>query len=185
MTQGLIQIDRYEEKWMLGWRRKKSAKDRSKDQANTDRGYSLMELLIAMSIVIIAASLSRTWVTSQFPKWRLNGATRQVVSDLRGARMQAATQGNRHRVIFLDDHHYSILDDENNNGKPDPGELLVMRGIQSDFADVTLTSTNNPIFHSRGTASNLGTVTLKNSFGAKKISIGITGRVKVRSSVDH
>ncbi len=162
-----------------------SAKVQSKDQAYANRGYTLMELVIVMSMVIMVALLSQKWLTSQLPKWRLNGATRQVVSDFMGAKMQAVTQGNKHRVNFLDDHQYTILDDDNGNGKPDPGELFVTRDIQKDYMDITLTSTNNPIFHPRGTASNLGTVTLKNSAGSKSISVGITGRVKVQSVVDR
>ena len=160
-------------------------KDQSKGQTDSDRGYTLIELVVVMSILLMVALLGQYWLSSQMPKWRLNGATRQVVSDFMGAKMQAVTQGNKHRVTFLDDRYYTILDDDNGNGKPDPGELLVTRDIQTDYSDVTLTSTNNPIFHPRGTASNLGTVTLKNSAGSKSISIGITGRVKVQPLVDH
>jgi len=185
MTQGRIQPDRQMRQWIRGWPMDRKAKDQSKGRSSSDRGYTLMELVIVMSILSIVALLSQNWLTSQLPKWRLNGATRQVVSDFMGAKMQAVTQGNKHRVTFLDDHHYTILDDDNSNGRPDPGELLVTRDIQTDYVDVTLTSTNNPIFHPRGTASNLGTITLKNSAGSKSISVGITGRVKVQSSVDH
>ncbi len=160
------------------------AKDQSKGQTDSDRGYTLIELVIVMSILLMVTLLSQNWLTSQLPKWRLNGAARQVVSDFMGAKMQAVTQGNKYRVTFLDDRHYTILDDDNSNGKPDPGELLVTRDIQTEYSGVTLISTNNPIFHPRGTASNLGTVTLKNSAGSKRISVGITGRVKMQSLVD-
>ena len=163
----------------------KVGKEQIKGQDHFGRGYTLVELVIVMSIFVLVALLSQTWLASQLPKWRLNGATRQVVSDFMGAKMHAVTQRNKHRVTFIDDHMYSILDDDNSNGRQDPEERLVTRDIQTDFVDVTLTSTNNPIFHPRGTASNLGTVTLKNSAGTKRISIGMTGRVKVRSLVDH
>ncbi len=161
------------------------AQDQSKGQTDSDRGYTLIELVIVMSILLMVTLLGQYWLSSQMPKWRLNGATRQVVSDFMGAKMQAVTQGNKHRVTFVDDRFYTILDDDNSNGKPDPGELLVTRDIQTDYPDVTLISTNNPIFHPRGTASNLGTITLKNSAGSTSISIGITGRVKVQPLVDH
>ena len=158
--------------------------DQSKGRTHFDRGYTLIELVIVLGILLTVAFLSQNWLASQLPKWRLSGATRQVVSDFMGAKMQAVVQGNKHRVIFVNDHLYTLLDDDNSNGKPDPGEILVTRDIRTDFGDVTLTSTNNPIFHPRGTASNLGTVTLRNSAGAKSISIGITGRVKVQSLVE-
>ena len=137
---------------------------------------------MVMGILVILSLLSQTWLSSQLPKWRLNGAARQLVSDLMAAKMKAVTQGTKHRVSFLDSHRYTVLQDKNNNGKPDLGEPLVERDVQNDYGDVTLTSTNNPIFHPRGTASNLATVTVSNSGGTKTITVGITGRVKVTTS---
>ena len=150
--------------------------------SSTSQGFSLIELVIVMGILVILGSLSQTWLSSQLPKWRLNGAARQLASDLTAAKMKAVTQGRKHRVSFLDSHRYTVLEDQNNNGRPDLGEPLVERDIQNDYGDVTLTSTNNPIFHPRGTASNLATVTLSNSAGSKTVTVGITGRIKVRSS---
>ena len=146
------------------------------------QGFSLPELVVVMGIVVILGLLSQTWLSSQLPKWRLNGAARQLASDLMAAKMKAVTQGTKHRVSFLDSHRYTVLEDKNNNGKPDHGEPLVERDVQNAYGDVTVTSTNNPIFHPRGTASNLATVTLSNSAGTKSITVGITGRVKVKRS---
>lgn len=140
-----------------------------------------MELLMVMGILMVITMLSQNWLASQLPKWRLNGATRQVVSDFMEAKMQAVTQGNKYRVTFADHRRYSILDDDNNNGRSDPGERLFTRDIQRDFIDVTVASTNDPIFNPRGTASNLGTVTLTNSAGSNAVSVGITGRVKIQA----
>jgi hypothetical protein len=95
--------------------------------------------------------------------------------------MQAVSQGNEFRVLFKDEHHYDILDDDNNNGKADPGEMIEKRSIQEDYAGVTVRSNRNPIFHPRGTASSLGTITLANQAGEKAITVSITGRVKVKS----
>ena len=148
----------------------------------TFQGFSLTELVMVMGIVVILGLLSQTWLGSQLPKWRLNGAARQLVSDLMAAKMKAVTQGTKHRVSFLDSHRYTVLEDKNNNGKPDRGEPLVERDVQNAYGDVTLMSTNNPIFHPRGTASNLATVTVSNSAGTTTITVGITGRVKVKTS---
>ena len=137
---------------------------------------------MAMGIVVILGLMSQTWLSSQLPKWRLDGAARQLASDLMAAKMKAVMLGTKYRVSFLDSHRYNVVEDKNNNGKSDPGELLVERDVQSDYGDITLTSTNNPIFHPRGTASNLATVTLSNSAGSKTITVGITGRVKVKTS---
>ena len=102
------------------------------------QGFSLPELVIVMGILVILGLLSQTWLSSQLPKWRLNGAARQLVSDLMAAKMKAVTQGTKHRVSFLDSHRYTVLEDKNNNGKPDLGEPLVERDVQNDYGDVTV-----------------------------------------------
>ncbi|MCA9471293.1 MAG: GspH/FimT family pseudopilin [Nitrospirales bacterium] len=144
-------------------------------------GYSLIELVIVLGILGIVLLFGQTWLMSQIPKWRLNGAVRQVVSDFMAAKTQAVTQGNKHGIRFLDDYRYSILDDDNNDGKPDPNERLIVRDIRTDYDGVMIASTNHPIFHPRGTASNLATITLSNTAGSKVVTVGITGRVSVKS----
>jgi type IV fimbrial biogenesis protein FimT len=145
------------------------------------RGFTLTESLIVLGILGVVLMLTGTWLTSQLPRGRLNGASRQIVSDLLAAKMKAVVEQNRQRVIFQDDHRYVLLDDDNNNGKPDPGEKLESRNIQESYRDVTLTASNNPSFLPRGTASSLATITLSNSAGKRIITVSITGRVKVKS----
>ena len=123
--------------------------------------------------------LSGTWLASQLPQYRLNGAVRQIRADLLGARAQAVRQGNEVRIFFTDPQQYDILDDDNNNGRVDPGEAVEARSILEDFAGVAIESNRNPIFNPRGTASSFGTITVSNASGEKKITIAITGRVKV------
>lgn len=54
-----------------------------------------------MSLLLIVTMVGQHWLASQIPQWRLSGATRQVVSDIMGAKMKAVTQGNKYRVTFL------------------------------------------------------------------------------------
>jgi type IV fimbrial biogenesis protein FimT len=145
------------------------------------RGFTLTELIIVLGIMGVALMLGETWLSSQLPNWRLNGAARQVVSDLLAAKMKAVVKRNRQRVIFQDDHRYVLLDDDNNNGKFDPGEHLEGRDIRESYRDVVMMASNNPSFLPRGTASNLASITLSNSAGKRIITVSITGRVKVKS----
>jgi type IV fimbrial biogenesis protein FimT len=144
-------------------------------------GFTLMELMIVLGIMSIVLMLTNMWLSTQLPHWRLNGAVRQVMSDLVAAKMNAVVERNRQRVFFQDNRHYVILDDKNNNGKIDSGEHQEVRDIQADYQDVTMTASNNPSFLPRGTASNLASITLTNSAGSRKITVSITGRVKVKS----
>ena len=147
----------------------------------TSKGFTLIELVMVLGIMSITLMLGNMWLSTQLPHWRLNGAVRQVMSDLVAAKMSAVVERNRQRIFFQDNRHYLILDDKNNNGKIDVGEPQELRDIQTDYQDVTLTASNNPSFLPRGTASNLASITLTNSAGSKKITISITGRVKVKS----
>jgi type IV fimbrial biogenesis protein FimT len=152
----------------------------SKSQLGS-HGFTLMELMIVLGIMSIVLMLTNMWLSTQLPHWRLNGAVRQVMSDLVAAKMNAVVERNRQRVFFQDNRHYVILDDKNNNGKIDSGEHQEVRDIQADYQDVTMTASNNPSFLPRGTASNLASITLTNSAGSRKITVSITGRVKVKS----
>jgi len=145
------------------------------------RGFTLTELIIVLGIIGVVLMLAQTWLVSHLPHWRLNGAARQVTSDLLGAKMKAVVERNRQRVFFQDSHRYELLDDDNNNGKSDPGEHLVARDIQESYRDVKMTASNNPSFLPRGTASSLTSITLSNSAGKRIITVSITGRVKVKS----
>ncbi|MCY3954409.1 MAG: GspH/FimT family pseudopilin [Nitrospira sp.] len=147
--------------------------------ADEPAGYTLTELMIVLGILAVVLGLSGMWLSSQLPHYRLNGAVRQIRADLLAARAQAVKQGNEVRVLFTDSQHYDILDDDNNNGRADPGEAVEPRSILEEFAGVTIESNNNPIFYPRGTASSLATVRVSNVSGEKAITIGITGRVKV------
>ena len=147
--------------------------------ADESSGYTLTELMIVLGILAVVLGLSGIWLSSQLPQYRLNGVVRQIRADLLAARAQAVRQGNEVRIFFTDPQHYDILDDDNNNGKTDPGEAIESRSIQEDFEGVAIESNNNPIFHPRGTASSLATVRVSNTVGEKAITISITGRVKV------
>ena len=152
----------------------------SKSQLGS-QGFTLMEVMIVLGIMSIVLMLTNMWLSTQLPHWRLNGAVRQVMSDLVAAKMNAVVERNRQRIFFQDNRHYVILDDKNNNGKIDSGEHQEVRDIQADYQDVTMTASNNPSFLPRGTASNLASITLTNSAGSRKITVSITGRVKVKS----
>ncbi len=139
----------------------------------------MTELMIVLGILGVVLGLSGIWLSSQLPYYRLNGVVRQIRADLLAARAQAVKQGNEVRIFFTDPQHYDILDDDNNNGRVDPGEAVETRSIQEEFAGVVIESNRSPIFNPRGTASSFGTIKVLNASGEKRITISITGRVKV------
>jgi type IV fimbrial biogenesis protein FimT len=149
---------------------------------NKQSGFTLIELIVIIAIVAIFAGIAIPNFLSYMPKYRLNGAARQIMGDLMAARMKAVKENNRFRVLFLDNHQYKILDDDNNNNAEDSGEWTNIKDIQSEYSDVTFSATANPIFYPRGTAYG-STITLTNSTGSKYVKVAITGRVKITDSL--
>ena len=150
------------------------------------KGFTLIELIIVLSIVIVVAGISIPVYNNLKPRYRLNGAARQVTSDMMWARMQAVSQNNEFMVDFVDaQHKYTILDDNNNNGSVDSGESTVTKNIQDEYYDVVFSSTADPIFYPRGIASPGATITLNLlnedgiKIGTRTVKINLAGRVKI------
>ena len=143
-----------------------------------EKGFTLIELIITISIAVIIMAISAPELRKIMTRNRLNGAGRQIVNDLMHSRMKATSQNNRFRVIFLDNHRYTIHDDDNNNNTVDTGEATLTKDIQDSYHDVTFSATADPIFYPRGTSWGT-TVTVSNSVGSKNVSVSTAGRVKI------
>lgn len=158
------------------------------------KGFTVIEMAIVMVVIAILAGVSIPVYVGIKPVIRLSGATRQIMEDLMWARMQAINQNNKFIITYDGNYKYSILDDNDNNGTSTAGagESIVTKYFRDDrdklnpdkicgpYYDVTYSSsnTNALIFHPRGNASNLTTITLSNKSGTKTVSVAITGRVK-------
>jgi type IV fimbrial biogenesis protein FimT len=138
----------------------------------------MLEIIIVVTTFGIVAAIAIPNMIGQMPRYRLKGAARQIMGDLMWARMQAVSQKNEFKIFFVNDHEYKILDDDDNDGKADSGEWTEIKDIRNRYHDVSISMTANPIFFPRGSAS-IGTVTVTNPGGSKKVKIHLTGRVKV------
>ena len=135
------------------------------------RGFSAIEtvfVLAIMGIIIIIASAS---FLNLAPKYRLKRAAWEINSCLNLARYKAILEGVPTRVLF-DAASYRIekYDASQNAWRPFESNL---------FEGVVLQANNNPTFYPVGTVSNLASINIFNYWGRYKITIAITGRIKV------
>ncbi|MBU4581417.1 MAG: prepilin-type N-terminal cleavage/methylation domain-containing protein [Proteobacteria bacterium] len=145
-------------------------------------GFTLVEMMIVVAVMGIMSAIAAPNLMHYMAERRLNGAARMVMSDLMAARQRAVTQNNEFKVFFnTNQHEYTILDDDDNDGTADTGEATEVRNIWNDYYDVTLSASVNPIFTPRGTSTNGTTVTLSSAKTgvSKYVKAAWSGRVKI------
>jgi len=148
------------------------------------KGFTLIEMMIVIAIMAILAGIAAPNFQTYMAQRRLNGAARQVMTDLMAARSKAVNLNQKVKVFFKSDqekvHEYEIWNDADGNGDVDAGEATV-RDIHPDYHDVTFSASADPVFLPRGTVlpgSNCK-ITLTNSSGSKYVKVASTGRVKI------
>lgn len=137
----------------------------------TEGGFSLLETVIALLVVALIAVVASTSFLSYAPKYRLLGAVREVHSRLNYARYKAIFEGMKFRLRF-ESNGYAVE-------KYDEDKKEWTRETRSRLEGVTIQANNNPVFHPQGTVSNLASIIISNSWGKYRISLAISGRIKV------
>jgi len=147
-----------------------------------ESGFTLIEMMVVIAVLAIVAAIAIPNFMTLLPGMRLNGAARQVMGDLMAARMKAVKLNKDTKVTFKDNNYeYEVWYDEDGDGNEDTSEITT-KNIQTNYHDVTFSSTGNPIFSPRGTANTGGTITLTNSTNGKQKKVKVhsfTGRVKI------
>jgi prepilin-type N-terminal cleavage/methylation domain-containing protein len=139
-------------------------------QLLTDRrGFTIGEILIAVAVFSILAAIAVPQFAAFRPKLRLDGATRQIYSELMWARSKAVNDNSSYVVTFPTNQTMLIT-----------GLTTKTVNIQTEYADVTLASSALTVtFSPRGTADVAPTITLTNSGGTKAVTLKITGTASI------
>ena len=138
---------------------------------NNPSGFSLLEVLICILILSVMIGLSSASFLNVSPKYKLKRAAWEINSRLNYARYKAVFNGQKVRIRFDSPFYRIDIYDENQ-------ERWTL-DLQNILEGVTVEANNNPVFHPGGTVSNLASIYIFNSWGKYRITIAITGRIKV------
>jgi prepilin-type N-terminal cleavage/methylation domain-containing protein len=135
------------------------------------KGFTLIEALAALAVTGVLILLSVSAFFNLAPKYRLERATWEIQTRLCYARYKAIRQGYPVRLQFSPA-GYTVekYDDGLDAWQPESAGAIEGVSIQAN---------NTPTFHPAGTVSNFATILVSNSWGTNKITIAITGRIKV------
>ncbi len=144
------------------------------------KGVTLTEILIGTVILGLVAGFAAHNVLRPLPTHRLNSATRQVVWDLRAARMRAINQSQNVIVAFTSDHEYATGSDLNNNGVLDDGEGRTT-DLQAQYHQITFAAPlPSPLtFSPKGLSKSSPINNLTNASAAKQITVTFVGYVGI------
>ena len=141
----------------------------SRHVLSDSRGFTLAEILVALAVFSILGAIAVPQFLAFRPVSRLNGATRQVYSELMWARSKAVNENTSYVVTFPTNQTMLIA-----------GATSKTVSIQAEYSDVTLTSSESTItFFSRGNTDVAPTITLTNSGGTKTVTVRITGAASI------
>lgn len=143
------------------------------------RGFTLLELIIVLSLVGILASISVVSHGRMRPALDLYAAARQVLMDLKIVRMRAIVDSVNHRAFFPEGAHEYRLQRRGRTDYEDVGEPI---SLPPGIVVVKCTASGGGIaFRPRGSAGTFGTITLANADGqTRQVIVDIAGRIRVQ-----
>ena len=151
------------------------------------KGVTLIELIVVLVIIAIAATLAIPNIAAWLPNYRLRTATRDIVSTMRTAQMKAVTTNIEHRVRLQPDSCFA--DEPERNARSyiilrattmDGGCQEMPAGIRFHDIDLDGANDNEAIFNPNSTSTS-GHVTLRNRRDREKriVLFSATGRIRV------
>lgn len=134
------------------------------------RGYTLMETALSLAVLAILFGIASTSFLHLAPKFRLQNAVWEINSCLNYARYKAIFEGITMRVKFSPS-GYTLE-------KYEAEQKTWKKEREYYFKGIVIQANNSPMFHPEGSVSNMTSINVSNSFGAYKITLAISGRIK-------
>jgi len=159
------------------------------------RGFTLMELIITIAVLGILGAIAALSSQSMLENYRVNGAARQVYSDMQMARLRAIKEGKEFAIEFVNNTTYCVKQKATGAVNWDDGcmegaggdtvdDVVKTVNLANDYSGVSAgINTGRVEFNPNGTAgATAGANPLTLSRGAKTKSLNIntsTGNIRV------
>jgi prepilin-type N-terminal cleavage/methylation domain-containing protein len=139
-----------------------------------NRGFSLLEIIIGLALISLLVFGSAGAFLGHAPRYRLTRAAWEIETRLNYARHKAIFEGHPFRVRFQPAGYVvEEFDSVINAWRPEASGLC---------EGVMIKANNTPTFHPVGTVSNLATIIVSNAAGIRRITVAISGRIRVAMS---
>lgn len=146
----------------------------------TRDGFTLFELLVAVSLAAVIGAAAVPALRRSLEGWRMNAAARQVVMDLKQARGRAIAESASHRLRFAPAAARYQLERQRAGGAYTP--VGPGTALPPGITVVECTAVGDSVtFRPRGHAATFGTIRLRNTTGEERsVIVDIAGRMRVQ-----
>ncbi|MBN2409324.1 MAG: GspH/FimT family pseudopilin [Candidatus Aminicenantes bacterium] len=136
-----------------------------------NRGFSLLEAIIALALASLVIYGASGIFLGRSEGYQLKKSAWEIQTRLNYARYKAIFENRPVRVRFRPN-GYTVekFDSSLNVWLPEAG---------GSCEGVNIEANNTPTFHPVGTVSNLATIIVSNAAGACRITLAISGRIRV------
>ena len=156
-----------------------------------EKGFTVTELLIVMAILISIVLIALPdYINTILPEHKIKGAARDIMTDMRYARMRSVSRNIEYRITFSPDSNSYIIESGN---EPSGSTTWNQEGKVRNFSDasspnfhenvsIDAVSENNPVVYKPTGVASKTKVTLSHpKVGGKWEVLGsIAGRVKLQ-----